>query len=687
MISGIGIYGEMTPGIGSSARYRMREGRSYTVELKEERKRKMEKDYVTYLQHSGEPEQENCSTGIVPSECAESAEDSKGQEILVPVLISMSKYLFQHYRLTMYSYLNRSLKNGSLDSTVGFHVKNRIIDRHVCSFNNPTFWRVKRDTFIVNVGVTLCLDTADGNRPWEGFLNLWFQMGETVSCSVEYMGSIDEMEDENLPMLSSYLVPIFSNRQMDDEAEAIWGKYLPEALQHPEKRSALALAKKMGLSIEYHPIYRHKETSSILFFEQGELTVWDEHAEDAEKKEPVNVTIPANTIVINTNVIQERYSGFQIYHECIHFEEHYLFYRLQKMGNNDPQTIKTEKVRASKDQRINDPVYWMEKQANRGAYGLLMPVTYMRDWIRSEMDKATQCFHSGYRYQVVGEEIAEQLKLPWFRVRARLIQLGHIAARGALNCADHHRIEPFAFDFNAWQQDQQTFVIDKEGTWKLYEKNAEFREMIDSGQYTYADGHIVRNDPAFFKEGVHGPRLSAWANSHVDQCCVRFVRQYVQQNVGKYVFGRMNFDADYVKQTLFYVESIATDGVDELTATKKYKENFPDTFKEAFDQIRKQNKLSIERTAELMNLSDSTLKRWVKEPDDNITIDFVVTAALAMKLPDWISELLLDRAHKCLSTADRRHLALRWILRVQWNDGIAAANDFLTGKGLEPLHI
>ena len=88
-----------------------------------------------------------------------------------------------------------------------------------------------------------------------------------------------------------------------------------------------------------------------------------------------------------------------------------------------------------------------------------------------------------------------------------------------------------------------------------------------------------------------------------------------------------------------------------------------------------------------MNMSDSTLKRWIREPDDRITIDFVITVALALKLPDWLSELLLDRAHKCLSTANRRHLALRWILRVQWSDGITAANDFLKAKGLEPLQI
>lgn len=650
----------------------------------------MTSDYVAGLHDQEEPEQIDCSSGVVPtgSITGETDESKEEQEILVPVLTSMTSFFFKHYRLTMYSYLNRCLKNGTLDGMVGFHVLNKAIDRHVCSFGNPQYWRVDRETFIVNVPVALILKTGTVDRKWDGYLSLWFHMGEEVSCSVEYLAPLAEMADDDLPLLSSYLVPIFTNKQMDAEAEAIWAIYLPEALHDHGKRSAVALANKMGLSIEYHPVYKHKNTSSILFFEEGELIEWDEHAENASETEPKTVTIPAKTIVINTNAVQRQYSGFNIYHECVHYEEHYLFYRLQKMGNNDPETIKTQKIKVTKDVKINDPVYWMEKQANRGAYGLLMPVTVMQEIIHSELQKTTKCPHAGYRYQVVGEEIADRLRLPWFRVRARMIQLGHVDARGALHCADHHRIEPFAFEHNAWEKDEQTFVIDKDGAWKLYEKDADFRALIDSGQYIYADGHIVRNDPAFFRDGVHGSRLSVWANAHVDQCCVRFARQYVQQHVGKYVIGRMNYDADYVKQTLFYVEDWMNNGErDELTATKLYQQSFPETFKDAFDQVRKQNKLSIERTAELMNLSDSTLKRWLKEPDEQISIDFIVVAALAMKLPDWISELLLDRAHKCLSKTNRRHLALQWILRVQWNDGIRAANDFLTAKGLEPLHI
>ena len=648
----------------------------------------MVNDFVTDLQNQSEPEQEDCSSGIVPvsNEGTESAVDER--EILVPVLTSMRKLLFQNYRLTLYSYLNRSLRNGSLESIVGFRVVNKVIDRHVCSFGNPVFWRVDRETFIANVGVTLCLNTGEDCRDWDGFLSLWFHMGEKVTCSIEDLGEMNELADEELPMLSSYLVPIFSNKQMDAEAEAIWAIYLPEALRDSEKRSAVTLAKKMGLTIQYQPVYRHKDTTSILFFEEGELTVKDETAEDASETKPTSVTIPANTIVINTNAVQQRYAGFHIYHECVHFEEHYLFYRLQKMGNNDSHTIKTEKVKVREGVKINDPVYWMEKQANRGAYGLLMPATATQDIIHTELQNTTKCPHVGYRYQVVGEEIANRYELPWFRVRARMIQLGHVDARGALHCADHHRIEPFAFDHNAWEKDEQTFVIDKNGAWKLYEKDDEFRKLIDSGLYTYADGHIVRNDPAFFREGVQGPRLSVWANAHVDQCCVRFVRQYEQQHVGKYVFGRMNYDVAYAKQTCFYLESDADQfSVNELIATKKFRENFPDTFKEGFQLLRKRNKLSLEKTAELMHISDTTLRRWIDAPEEKITIDFVVTVALAMRLPDWLSVLLLDRAHKCLSDSNKRHLALKWILRVMWNDGIQKANDFLKQMGFDPLMV
>lgn len=38
----------------------------------------MAEDYIANLQYRGEPEQEDCSAGIIPSDCTEAAAVSKG---------------------------------------------------------------------------------------------------------------------------------------------------------------------------------------------------------------------------------------------------------------------------------------------------------------------------------------------------------------------------------------------------------------------------------------------------------------------------------------------------------------------------------------------------------------------------------------------------------------------------------
>ena len=90
----------------------------------------------------------------------------------------------------------------------------------------------------------------------------------------------------------------------------------------------------MGLNIQYHPVYEHKGVSSILFFAEGDLAIGvdriekrrdgkEQHIKDMRSR---TVRIPANTIVVNTNKIQRDYSAFNIYHECCHHEQHYLFF-------------------------------------------------------------------------------------------------------------------------------------------------------------------------------------------------------------------------------------------------------------------------------------------------------------------------------------------------------------------------
>ena len=211
---------------------------------------------------------------------------------------------------------------------------------------------------------------------------------------------------------------------------------------------------------------------------------------------------------------------------------------------------------------------------------------------------------------------------------------------------------------------------------------------MDSGKFIYANGHIVRNEPRFVEMTPFGHRLTPLAVRLLDHCCLRFTRIYEQKNVGRYVFGRMNYDPDYVKQTMFYLDDLINEKeLDEIDAEQAYKRNFPLSFADAFDMLMKKNGDTRETIAEKLNVNSKSLQRWLKEPDRKINADFIVLLALTWRLPDWISGLLLDRAYIQLSESNRRHLALQYILKVLWSEGIENANAYLIARKLDCLSI
>lgn len=205
-----------------------------------------------------QPEIEDCSNGFAPQPNT-TADGS--QKMIVPVVLSMTSYLFSHYRLQMYTYLNRSLRNGMLRRIVGFSFTNRIINREVCDFPSANFWRMDRLNFWADVSVTLLLSTADGKREWRGYLCLWFSAEQPgpLTGTIEELTSEQEGPDRGgMIMLSPFLVPYFNFSKLDKEAENIWATCIPGALDNPELRKAKALAEAMGLSILHLPLHRHK---------------------------------------------------------------------------------------------------------------------------------------------------------------------------------------------------------------------------------------------------------------------------------------------------------------------------------------------------------------------------------------------------------------------------------------------
>lgn len=675
-------------------------------------------DNGTFLNPPVTAENEDCSDDIVPVNLTDA--DGK-KRVLVSELVSVTKVFFDRYRLALYSFLNRRLRDGTLERLVGTRISNRVISHEVGSFPRVSYWRIDRENFYADVEVELHLNTQAGEKRWRGYLICWccFEAGCSPAGSPQYgeepetglgpagkavsglSATIEELTDHverngEYDPLDKHLAPCVTNRRVDQIAENMWEEFLPKALSDPKKRKAENLAAKMGLSVMYHPVYEHRGVRSIVFFREGTLSLGVDRrkADTKETKKSVlqksgkPVIIPANTIVININRVRMEYSEFDIFHECYHFYEHYLFYCLQELASNDRNLVPAKEIVVEKDEVVKDSLYFMEKQANRGAYGLMMPVSGFRRMIKEELSRVRVYRHAGDRYDAAGMAMGERLFLPHFRVRARMIQLGHIEAKGALNYLNDYKIEPFAFDRESWIESDITYNIKEHVAEGLTKKNEDFRLLMERGKYLWADGHVVRNLPRYVRQDPEKGKtlLTPFANAHVDRCCLRFVQKYVQEDLGRYAYGRLYLDSDYLKQTTFYLNDIVNEHqIDELDAMDVFTDTFPKDFKGAVDHLKKKNKLSNAKLAEIWNMDDSTFARILDDPRRYRNEDFLTLLCLCFKTPDWISSLLFKRARFQLDDEDRRHRAIHHILRVQSSDGIDAANTYLKAHGLEPL--
>lgn len=656
------------------------------------------KNNPVFMDKPVQPENEGCETDTVPSDTV----DMKGKKVIVvPDLLTMNKVLFDRYRLSMYTFLNRSLRNGLISSLVNAIVTTKRITREKCSFEEVSFRRISRESFYAIVGVKLKLNTVTGAVKWKGFLICRCEFYDKLICTPEKLANYIGQYCKDTTPLDSFLIPYASNKDVDRIAEEIWKSYDPSALYDPSRRLAEELAELMGLHIEYHPVYEHRNVESIVFFKEDRLDIGDDRYEKDEdgkktfKKAPQGepVIIPADTIVINTNKLKKEYSSFSIFHECYHYAEHYLFYKLQELCSNDLRIVKTKEVEMDENNVQRDPIYFMEKQANRGAYGLMMPESDTRSRISSLHSSGIACRHQGERYEHIGKNLSKALRVPDFRVRARMIQLGNIEARGSLNYVDRKPIRPFAFNRDSWSESRQTYIVSPSDVEKMRKASPGLDELLSSGRYIYADGHVVINKPDYvtFEKswcGEDKPILTDLAERHVDDCCLRFVRLYVQQNVGRYVFGRMYMDDDYVKQTQFFLSDLINSRqLDELDAKTEFKKEFPVSFYEAITMLRKKRKLSAAKMAEALELDEHTFSRWMKNPKHYRDEDLLTMICLILNLPDWISVLVFKRAGVSLDEDDKRQRALLHILRVQSADGIEAANAYLRSNNLAALNL
>lgn len=617
----------------------------------------------------------------------EATQSTKRKSLIVPKVQSMQEYILKHHKRLILAEINRQLLGGTLHKIAEQLNSNMRLSSSNCEFREMCFWRYNTYTLLVDVHIDIHMATECQSHAFSLYCELWVDMSTKMSFTCGECGLLDEKPIRNMWMLSNYLVPILRKDEVERGAETLLFRHCPDALNDLQEHNAYVLAERMGLKVARYPLFHQQTTLSTLFFDSGSVTIEQVDKNGDVLDIPQVIDIPAGTIVINTNAVHKDYCQLEIYHECIHYDWHFMFFRLQDMHNSDISILKTKRVVIHNDKTPANPLKWMEWQARRGSFGLMMPLKMMEPLVsKLWAEQSAMNYHAGTKYDRMARRIAREYELPKFRVRARLIQMGHIAAKGALNYVDGRYIEPFAFTISNGGGNY-SFVIDKKNLLTVYEQSESFREQLNCGTYIYADGHVCINDVKFIHFTDSGPRLTPWANAHVDQCCLRFLSIYEQCGIADYRFGVMNSDEEYNRHYVEFAQLKDNSSLqDKISAMAEVINELPVAFHDALRYLMKRAHVTIEELEEKAGISSRTISRLRTRERREYSLDQVIAICIALNLPPLLSRKMIEKAG-FLFRQTKQHLVYQLILDCLFMDSIDEVQQYLVEAGCEKLRL
>ncbi len=608
--------------------------------------------------------------------------------VVVPRIQSMKNYILKHHKRMILSELNRQIDGGTLQEIQEIAKERVTLNTQNCAFPDMNFWRYDTYTLLAEVLVCVNIEIDGMLQTYDLYCELIVDMRKGMKFGYGECGFLKDKPERDLWLLSSYLVPILRKDEVEQGAEELLLRYCPHALTDHKEHNAYVLAENMGLHVERYPLYRQSATRSVLFFCDGYVVAEEQDEDGRGMDTPYTVKVSAGTIIINTSAVHKDYCQLEIYHECIHYDWHYMFFKLQDMYNSDIENSKAKRIVFTKNNKsVTYPTQWMEWQARRGSFGLMMPLCMMEPLVDTmRMERKNNGQHAGKKFDSIARTIARDYDLPKFRVRARLLQMGYIAAKGALNYVDGRYIEPFAFSAENGTGNN-CFVIDRKSAFEIYQENETFRRQIQSGLYVYADGHICVNESKYVRKTNQGLMLTSWANAHVDICCLRFTSNYEPCGIADYCFGVMNSDEEYNRHYMAFANAkTELTEKEKLSAMTHILYSLPASFPEALSFLMKQAHVTVEKLEEKACISSRTISRLRTEERRDYSLDQTIAICIALHLPPWLSREMLVKAGYVLRPT-KQHRAYQMALDCLFMDTVEDVQNFLVEAGCEKLRL
>ena len=623
---------------------------------------------------------------------------------------SMEDYYFERLSRMYEGRLSQAISGGKID-----------INRRTSRVPAPSMamvkdMRLKRldcveatgDTFFMDAIIVADIDIAQEARgKWvTDQVNQWFRVRGYIDLLDARKNRIgdeilvyDRRDRRPGRALSDALRPIMSLKDMDDEAETILRKNGMDAeVDTCMPVDPFKLAFRQKLDVKDGRISRRGKIQGKTYLHDTWVKLYKE-----DGSSDVTETAP-KTVYLDYSSCKSRAELEEVLaHECVHPEEHSLYFQLQRINNDrldflacfdaryrdedDEEEYEgiLEEERIWYDDMGSDrskpaaksELEWVEWQARNMGRRIKMPAKQTKrkiieliaentDGERTPLQVMEKVISALAEFYVVTEKTARQ----------RTIELGFPIAKGVGIVMDGEKVPSYKTSTGIWPKGI-TYAVEFDNAVWLMEHDEAFQKAVRERSYVYLEHHFVLKSDKY----VRGGSLTDYARAHIDECCLAFHVGRKGQLIGH---DKQALHNDATCQDDPIAAALASAPVEVFLAiTGSIEEkckDLPSKLGKTFEHHREGHGLSQEELAWRMQIDDRTIRRIENGEQKEPTQQFIGLAGITMHLEGVFTEDMMNKAGKPLLRDEPEDMILKFVIYFMYLKTVEECNVVLAAR-------
>ena len=376
------------------------------------------------------------------------------------------------------------------------------------------------------------------------------------------------------------------------------------------------------------------------FFDFGQADLFDAYTGEVSPDSNIN----PGTIILNYRVLQSKaIENSTICHEGCHHRFNFYYLMLQKTHGHSYASYlckrfdKTDKQGDSKW----SPIDIMELHANK-LPGYIMIQDKPGKAYADKLMKSYGGEHTLQNLEQLVKDVAAHFEVPISMARRRLTELGYPDVDGISQYVNNVRVPNHLSKLPP----KQTYTIDEQDAIAEYLRNPEFRRVLDTGLFIFAENHYCLNTSQYVYVDHGGYfHLTREARENMSACCLVFEEKYLHK-LQVLLGGRLLKSPGKGSKCVQYRgkngEAVTT--AEGLALRKMVEKQAREmqvvrkTFNQMTVDLMKKHRFTVPSLAEATGMSPDTIKNLRNDPDRVFDIRELVAFCIALHLPPDVSD-------------------------------------------------